>query len=208
MLVDRFLPYIPTDYIVSDNCIGSYEAVRHLLALGHIKIGMIACERRVSSVEQRLKGYCLAMKTQGLPVDPNLLLLKEKRELSESELRAFMEKKDLTAIFASDMIAIGAMKLAARLGKKVPEELAVVGFDNAPVGNFVIPSLTTVEQPCEQMGAGAVKILIARIQGTETLTQKVLNTKLIIRASSGDKVCHSIENRSSADQASQNPSRN
>ena len=119
-----------------------------------------------------------------------------------------MEKKDLTAIFASDMIAIGAMKLAARLGKKVPEELAVVGFDNAPVGNFVIPSLTTVEQPCEQMGAGAVKILIARIQGTETLTQKVLNTKLIIRASSGDKVCHSIENRSSADQASQNPSRN
>jgi DNA-binding LacI/PurR family transcriptional regulator len=188
VLVDRFLPHIPTDYVVSDNFTGSYEAVRHLLTLGHRRIGMIACDRRVSSVEQRLKGYCLAIKNQGLDIDLDLLLLEDERELAEPKLTAFMEKTNLTAIFTSDFIAIGAMKLAARLGKKVPEELAVVGFDNAPVGNFTIPSLTTVEQPCEQLGAEAVKILINKFKGTELLTQKVLNTELIVRASSGEAV--------------------
>lgn len=188
VLIDHDLPEIPTDFVVADNFMGSYQAVKHLLALGHTKIAMICCDKGMSSVEQRIKGYQLALESSGMSLAPELLLFKKDKEISDGEIERFIREREMTAIFTADLIAIRVMRLAAKLGLSVPQRLSVVGFDNAPVSSFVLPSLTTVEQPCEEMGAQAVRILLNKIRGTGTLTQKVLQTKLIVRLSSAKRV--------------------
>lgn len=188
VLVDHFLPEIPTDFVVSDNFMGSYQAVKHLLDLGHIQIGMIACDKGMSSVEQREKGYRMAIQNYNLEVKPDNILIKSENEISDIEIANFIADTRITALITTDLIGIKVIKIVAKFGMKVPDQLAIVGFDNIPISSLIIPSLTTVEQQCEEIGAQAVKILINKFKGSNRLTQKVLNTKLTVRMSSGERV--------------------
>lgn len=187
VLVDRYILDLPTDYVVSDNFQGAYEAVGHLLELGHEKIAMLATDREISSVRQRLKGYIMAHRTKGVDVNPKFLFLDEKFKVSQEKFVEILQHPKVTAVFTTDILAARLLKLAYQLKIKIPDSLAIVGFDDARISNLVVPPLTTVRQNCEEMGSQAVKILIKKINGDSELQQIALKTELVIRASSNKK---------------------
>lgn len=138
----------------------------------------------MSSVSQRLRGYLLAHTMAEIENDPELAFVFEQRELADSELKNILHYQP-DAIFTSDIIAVRMMNLATENKLAVPEDLAIVGFDNSPLGSLVNPPLTTVEQPSELMGIYAVEILVDKLLGSKEYQQLTLPTRLVVRRSCG-----------------------
>ncbi|HQD40677.1 MAG TPA: GntR family transcriptional regulator [Bacillota bacterium] len=184
VLVDRYPLDIPVDYVATDNFQGSYNAVKHLLGLGYRKIAFVTGEIESSTVRQRVKGYELAHTMAGFAPAPGLSVMSAKREVTELELENILAAQP-EAVFTSDLIAVRLMNLGLKKGVSVPQQLAVVGFDNSPIASLVNPPLTTVEQPTEEMGAKAVEIIADKLAGKEAYQQITLPTKLVVRDSCG-----------------------
>ena len=173
-----------------DNVRGAIQAVRHLLALGHRRIGLITnAPLAYTSARQRLDGYRQALEEAGLVPDDDLVRFGDFDE--ESGRRAMSDLLDLpsppTAVFvASDMVAIGALRAILDRGLRVPEDIAVVGFDDIAAARFVSPPLTTIRVPALGLGWTAGELLIRIIeQDVPNQTQVLLETELIVRQSCG-----------------------
>ncbi len=173
-----------------DNVQGARIAVEHLLRLGHRRIGMITnAPLAYTASQQRLEGYRRALEGWGLPYDENLVRYGNFDE--ESGLRAMERLLTLnprpTAVFvASDMVAIGALRVLREHTLRVPEEIALVGFDNIAAARFITPALTTVHVPAFGLGWAAAELLIRIIEGDQPAeTQVRLETELIVRESCG-----------------------
>jgi LacI family transcriptional regulator, galactose operon repressor len=166
---------------------GADQAMKHLLDLGHRRVGQISGPRGWVATEDRRRGYRAALAAAGILPDPAL-----ERE-AEPEIdpgRAAAEKLlDLseppTAIFAfNDNIAIGAIQAARARGLRVPEDLSVVGFDDVEHATIVTPALTTVRQPLAEMGRTGVSLLMRLLEGKRFETLHVeLATRLVVRDS-------------------------
>jgi DNA-binding LacI/PurR family transcriptional regulator len=186
VLVDRYLPTIETDYVGVDNMNGGYRATEHLLILGHRRIGF-AHERiaglTTSSVRERWQGYRNALQDYGRPYDDALFF-------NTADNDALTGPHRPTAVFAvNDVSAIEILKAAHRLGLRVPEDLAVVGFDDLTLAAMTQPPLTTVAQPRTEVGVRAGHLLIDRIEGLGSAARHiVLPTHLVVRESCGAKM--------------------
>ena len=159
------------------------KAVQHLIDNGHRKIAMILNRREDSSVGKlRYTGYCDALTKAGIEVDDDLV--EETGEYSmkaayEAAGRLFKRRNDFTAVFVTaDSLAMPVMKAMNDLGRKVPDECSVIGFDGINMSLYSIPTLTTLVQPSEKLGKEAVKILLNVIEGKQKHQQKVLKTTL------------------------------
>lgn len=135
------------------------ELMRHLIAQGHQRIGMIAPPLPVRASEARVSGYRRALEEAGLPFDPDLMRRGDFSFASgvhgATAMLALPDRP--TAIFAAgDEMAAGVLAQAQRLGYRVPEDLAVAGFDDSPVARMVFPPLTTVYQPVNEIAQAAV----------------------------------------------------
>jgi DNA-binding LacI/PurR family transcriptional regulator len=163
-------------------------AVEHLLRLGHERVATITGPLNMCAGQDRLEGYRQALAARGIPVDEDLIA---EGDFTEGGGRAAMRRllpHRPTAVFAaSDMMAVGAIKVLREAGLRVPEDVAVVGFDDIPLASMVEPPLTTVRQPIEQLGSMAVELLVSLMEnpGEETVHRVVLPTELVIRASCG-----------------------
>ncbi|WP_238472833.1 substrate-binding domain-containing protein [Desulforamulus profundi] len=168
VLVNRVLKDIDTHYVVMDNVKGGYQVVEYLLGLGHRTIGFIGGLAHVEATHERLQGYKMALVSEGIPVDESLIRLGTfKRESGYQNAMALIREteKRPTAIFAaSDILALGVIKAVQECGLKVPEDMAVVGFDDIPFAADAEVSLTTVAQPKYTMGEMAAKILLEEIK--------------------------------------------
>jgi LacI family transcriptional regulator, galactose operon repressor len=173
----------------SDNLAGAISATRHLLELGHRRIGFLAGRPDLESARQREQGYCRALSDAGLPVDPNLIRVGDyELEMSQEPARQLLTLDDRpTAVFAAnDLSAMQTMHVARTLGLAIPGDVSVVGFDNIPESALIEPPLTTIDQSIQEMGRRAVELLIAVIEGETGLTQQVtLPTRLVVRQSTG-----------------------
>jgi LacI family transcriptional regulator len=173
----------------SDNLAGAITATRHLLELGHRRIGFLAGRPDLESARQREQGYCRALSDAGLPVDTNLIRVGDyDLEMSQEPARQLLTLDDRpTAIFAAnDLSAMQTMHVARTLGLAIPRDVSVVGFDNIPESALIEPPLTTIDQSIQEMGRRAVELLIAVIEGETGLTQQVtLPTRLVVRQSTG-----------------------
>jgi LacI family transcriptional regulator len=173
----------------SDNLAGAISATRHLLELGHRRIGFLAGRPDLESARQREQGYCRALSDAGLPVDPNLIRVGDyELEMSQEPARQLLTLDDRpTAVFAAnDLSAMQTMHVARTLGLAIPGDVSVVGFDNIPESGLIEPPLTTIDQSIQEMGRRAVELLIAVIEGETGLTQQVtLPTRLVVRQSTG-----------------------
>lgn len=173
--------------VSAQNAAGAREATRHLLGLGHRRIGVVTGPVGWSATEERLVGYHAALAGAGVLPDPALELtadfLVEGGRGAAHRLLALPEPP--TAIFAfNDSLAIGAIRAAHELGLRVPDDLSVVGFDDADEAALVTPALTTVRQPLGEMGRMAVSLLIRLLDGQRVDAGRVeLATKLIVRDS-------------------------
>jgi DNA-binding LacI/PurR family transcriptional regulator len=169
---------------------GMYSAVAHLIRLGHRRIGLVT----FLEYGPRLQGYRRALADAGIAFDPALVvvapqlrhLLEDAGERMYELLRAHPE---LTAIAATaDVAAIGAIRAAYRLGRRVPDDLAVVGFDDIDLAAMLAPALTTVAQPIDRIATTALDLMLEQIkEGSVALDHRRvrLETRLVVRESCG-----------------------
>lgn len=193
VFVVRFLPeFNNVDHIVTDNILGGYLATSHLIKLGHTRIGFVSAAKHIIS-EERFAGYKKALNEANVSIEERLIkfggMSDEKvgdeviKELLNEDIRP-------TAIFAyNDKISKEVYETAVEEGLKVPEDLALVGFDDSGIDRFMPISLTTVASPSYETGALGAKILLDRIEGKNFPIQyHVLKPKLVIRESCGAKL--------------------
>jgi LacI family transcriptional regulator len=174
-------------FVDVDNIKGAYSAVAHLAGLGHQRIAVITGPLNTSVANDRLAGYRQALDARGVPVDEALITAADFTEQGGYYAMRRLLSQNFTAVFAaSDVMARGAIRALAEAGRRVPEDAAVVGFDDLPPATMTNPLLTTVRQPIRRLGAKAVETLLDIIAyGSEPARRIVFDTELVIRQSCG-----------------------
>ncbi len=188
VLVDRQAPQ-GFDQVGVENAQSIQELVEHLIGHGHRRIGMIAGRRGLSTTEERIDGYRKALLAAGLPLDDDLLVNGESNSQSArlAALRLLALKQPPTAIIAANnLMTIGAMHALRDAGVAVPEQMALVGFDDFDWADFFLPRLSVIAQPVTALGQRAVQLLLERIEHPDGARQSVqLTPTLRIRNSCG-----------------------
>lgn len=198
VLVDRYISDLDCDYVTSDNLAGSYRATEHLLILGHTRIGFVytpAGELLTTSVRDRWEGYCKALREYDLPYDESLIY---KVSISPRPEASILSYDDLIArvdrprafFVANDAIALELLRAAQRCSLRVPEDIALVGFDDLSFATHLDVPLTTIAQQSTEMGLRAGTLLVNRIERRVSGPPQhiELPTNLIIRQSCGARL--------------------
>jgi LacI family transcriptional regulator len=186
VVVDRVAPGWGGDTVVGDNETGMMLAVRHLAQLGHRRIALINGDPGLSTAIERRAGFVRAASDEGLEV----------RLLSEGEFTfesGFDQARALLALpepptgvcAANDLLALAVLGAAADLGRRVPRDLSVVGYDDIVFAKVASPALTTIHQPAYDMGAAAAKLLLKRLRDSTRRASRrvVMKPALVVRAS-------------------------
>lgn len=183
-LVGRPLQPGVLPYVDADNRGGARRAVQHLLASGRKSIATIAGPPDVSAGVDRLAGYREALDEAGLTVGPIAYGDFTRPAGVHAMYRLLDHRPNLDAVFAaSDLMAVGALHALRQAGRRVPEDVAVIGFDDLPLAAYTQPALTTVRQPVEEIGAVAARRLLALMDGNAQGGDPILPTSLIHRRS-------------------------
>lgn len=179
LLVDRRIPRLGVDTVLLDNVPAAQQAVQHLVAAGHTRIGMItgtgaedgkpaAGDTVVSTSIDRVEGYRRALLEAGLPYDPGYVMAGD-FHLDAVRARAvsLLSRPDRpTAVFTSDgIMALGVLLALRDVGLSCPDDVSVVGFDDPAWASVIRPGLSVMAQPVYEMGAAAAHRLVARIRG-------------------------------------------
>lgn len=175
-------------FVDVDNVGGARQGVQHLLAAGRRRIATIAGPQDMGVGLNRLAGYRAAVRAVGLPVEDELIAYGDFSEPSGmAAMRRLLDTRpDLDAVFvASDLMAAGALRVLRESGRRVPQDVAVVGFeDSAVVARNTGPPLTAVRQPVEEMGRQMAHLLLARMRGERPdRPYVVLDTEMVVRES-------------------------
>ena len=170
-----------------DNCLGARVAVEHLVHLGYQRIGTITGRRDMSAGQERLEGYESALRAANRPINPAWIVTGDFSERSGYVGMKVLLNQHVDAVFcAGDLMAMGAMRAIHEQGLRIPDDVALVGFDDLPLAAAVNPPLTTIRQPIQQLGSAATEALINLLEGDlSTPYRAVLPTELIVRASCG-----------------------
>jgi LacI family transcriptional regulator len=177
-------------FVDVDNVGASRTAVEYLAKLGHRRIATIAGPQIMSSGKDRLEGYRRALEAYGIPVEDELIVEGDYTEESGMAAALLLIPSSPTAVFAaSDSMASGALKTLREAGLRVPQDVALVGFDDVPIAIALEPQLTTIHQPIEQMGEIAADLLLDRLdspsQDEAVVKRIVLPGELVVRESCG-----------------------
>ncbi|HTE25576.1 LacI family DNA-binding transcriptional regulator [Flavitalea sp.] len=189
VLVDRYFPEIETNQVTLDNYEATFDAIQHLVDAGRRKIGMITYRTSMVHLNDRIRGYWTALKTAEIKPLKNWLK-QVKINNDPKEIRAAVDELLSRGIavdsilFASNRIAAIALKYIDELGIKVPETLAIVGFDETEIFDFFRVPITYVRQPLMEIGQTATRILLDNINSNKKCEQVRLSAKLVIRKSS------------------------
>lgn len=186
--IDRQVAGADVDTVLVDNEHGARLATEHLIAEGYRRIACITGPKRVSTATQRLRGYRAALRAAGRPADDALVRHADFREHggldAMRDLLRGDEKPD--AVFVTNnLMTVGALECLAEGGVRIPDEVAVIGFDDVPWATFIRPPLSTITQPTYELGRSAATLLLDRIAAPERPTSLLtLPTELHIRDSS------------------------
>jgi len=197
----RNFPYVMIDQadntgkssiVDATNWQGAYDAARYLIELGHRRIGFITGLMEIQSAVDRLDGYKAALADHDIPFAEELIYHGDFWEPSgyAAVQHLLSLQQTPTVIFASnDLEAFGAMEAIRERGLQIPDDISIMGFDNIPQGSIVYPKLTTIQQPLDQMGRMAARMLLEQIENPERPPRRItLATQLIVRDS-----CRSIK---------------
>ena len=191
-----FVDRVPKDYdtfrVVINNYLAGYKATKHLIEQGCKRIAHLTAGSEFGTLyNERKRGYVDALLEHDLPVENNLIIsLKEMTY--EAGVKAcnqlFDLKKAPDGLFApGDILAVSAVQTAKKRGIKVPEQFAVIGFNNDPISEIIEPNISTITHPAEKMGKAAAELIIKNLKSVKEEEAKeitFLNTQVLIRESS------------------------
>ena len=191
VLVGRPLPGIAASYVDVDNRQGARSAVEHLIAGGRRVIATISGPLDMPVGIDRVAGYRDALSDAGLGTDPGLEASGDFTQESGAKAmsRLLASRPDLDAVFvASDLMAVGALSALSAARRRVPKDVAIVGYDDSPVATSTNPQLSSVHQPIEEMGREVARLLVEAVESTDRVIRRViLATDLVKRASSAGR---------------------
>ncbi len=189
VVFDRVTPFLKAPGVRIDNADGGFQATEHLIEQGYKRIAVLAGPKNLGVSNQRVDGYLAALKKYKIKPDPDLIIYCDFDQnyayVATRELLQMKKRPD--AIFTiSDRMAIGAMLAIKEKGLQMPQDIGLVGFNNEPVTSLVTPGISSVEQPCFELGKMAAKLFIETMHNNEDMSEVevVLKTKLIVRESS------------------------
>jgi len=190
VVLDRHVIGWDVDSVCGDSISGARALTQHLIGLGHKRIAIISGPASTSTAEDRITGYCAALAAAGIPVDPRLIRRGEYRSSVGRGLMAQVLDEGLapTAVFAANnAIAIGVIEALEERGLRVPQDMALVCYDDLPTASRFFPFLTVVAQPAYDMGVNAAQLLLSRLDSEVDLQPRhvVLPSRLIVRLSCG-----------------------
>jgi LacI family transcriptional regulator len=190
VLVDRTLPGVERDAVVGDSFAGARRLVEHLIGLGHRRIGLIVESDEVSTARDRRRGYEAALAAAEIALDPHLVVetAVDPAGGSEGMLRLLELEEPPTAVFTvNNLVALGAIEAVRSAGLEVPDDVALVCFDDIEYASRLYPFLTVLEQPAETFGTVATQLLLERIQGRGPVRRHVvvLPGEFVVRKSCG-----------------------
>jgi LacI family transcriptional regulator len=185
VLLNRHTKALKCDYVMNDNVSGATQAMNHLIERGHKKITYVCARPDASSAQERILGCKMALRQNGLP--PSALTIEYCEETIESchkLVKELVARDNLRAIFVwDDRLALGALTAIQEQGLRIPEDIALIGYDGIEISAHLFPPLTTVLQPSLQIGETAAQILLERLGNQEKGSPKhvVLKPQLVIR---------------------------
>jgi DNA-binding LacI/PurR family transcriptional regulator len=187
VLVGRPAGTGPASYVDADNRGGARQAVDHLVRRGRRRIATIAGPQDMGVGQDRLDGWRDGLRAAGLAADDDPV---EAGDFTEEGGAAAMARllarpgRPVDAVFAaSDLMAAGALRALRAAGRRVPDDVAVVGFEDSAVARYAQPPLTTVRQPIEEMGRQATRLLLDKVAGEAAGMHLILDVELVVRAS-------------------------
>jgi len=187
VMFDRITNDIFCDKVIIDDKTAAQDAVNYLLFKGLKKIGLLTTVDYVSVGKLRTEGYLQALKFNNIIVNEDLILKIEDIDTCELAIEEYLKKNQVEGIFAvNELFAVTAIKAAMKLGKRVPEDISIIGFTDGIISKYSSPSITTVSQNGIEMGQKAAKLLIDRLENDEEdeyYTTEVIETHLVERES-------------------------
>jgi len=187
--VDRYIEKLRCDVVTSDNFLGAYKAVEFLFRQGYKRVAIISGPREHSTGRDRLEGYLQAVRDAGQPAEEGLIRIGDFKKGSAYRLTRELLEGPLPpeALFVANLdMTIGALTAIRDLGRVIPDDVGIIGFDEFEAASLLDPPLTTVEQQIDMMGAMAVDLLVRRIGSQQIHYEPVtlkLETRLIVRHS-------------------------
>jgi len=189
VLLDRVVVGVDADSVLARNGAGARAAVAHLAGLGHRRIGVVSDSPEITSSAERIQGYRQALRAAGITPDPGLVSIGgPTRDDGEAAALRLLDRPDRpTAVFtANNFMTVGALRAARSLGLRIPEDVALVGFDDLDWTTLVQPPVTVVRQPVADLGRVAGERLLRRLEGDDSPPRRIrLATSLIVRGSCG-----------------------
>jgi LacI family transcriptional regulator len=191
VLIDRDIPGVESDVVQGDSVGGAHQLVDHLIGLGHRRIAHITESPKVSTARDRLRGYTDALAAAGIELNPDLVIEGESataRGGHDAAVQLLVRQPHPTAIFAvNNLTAVGVITAIRELGLRVPDDIAVVCFDDIELASLLFPFLTVMAQPAETFGTLATQLVLDRIneRAPERRRVVILAADLIVRDSSG-----------------------
>ena len=192
VLLDRRASNCKVDAVTVDNVGGAYDAVKHLIDLGYRRIGLVGGVPHLTTGKERNEGYCKALSDAGIEPDEAYIKIGDFKTESGYRLthQLLASAPPPRAIFAANnLMTLGALRAIHERGLRIPEDVALVGFDDMPWSGELCPPLTAVAQPTYDLGQEAVRLLVRRLHDPHTsFNTVVLQTHLVIRESCGAKL--------------------
>jgi DNA-binding LacI/PurR family transcriptional regulator len=187
VVVDNAMKFYSVNSVCPDNESGTYQAVSYLAGLGHKKIGLLAPFSPMGGLPKREKSFYETMELLNLPVDPgHVAKIDHVFDVGIAQMDQYLATApDLpTAFYAvNDVIAAAAMQSLKKHGYRIPDDISIVGFDDANVGNFSVPRITTMKVNRSMLGELAVDRLDKIINGDKTVLHITMETPLIVKES-------------------------
>jgi len=194
VLIDRYVPGVKTNYVISANYQGAFDMTQHLLSLGNTKIALLyVTPQHLTTMKYRILGYQEALRKNGHQVKSKLI-----KEIPYDDIKKNMEKtlKELILVekidsvfFLNNKLTFAGLEVLKRLNIRIPYDLSIVSFDDIDLFRFSYPTITSVSQPKEEMGRVAFEVLLNQINNREAKMQQiVLPVKLNIRESCGSSM--------------------
>ncbi|MCK9221462.1 MAG: LacI family transcriptional regulator [Limnochordia bacterium] len=190
VLLDRSFGEGNVDTVKVDNTLGAFQAVNHLIELGHRRIGIITGPDRIPTARERLAGYEHALKQHSIHLEPRFIVKGDfKEEDAYMGVKYLMDlERPPTALFtANNRTTTGALTAIWELGLHIPDELSVIAFDDLPWMQLLQPQLSVIQQPTYELGVTAAELLFKRLMSDTPQKSQLLqlNSKLVLRNSCG-----------------------